>query len=104
MSSPLHYIYIDTRIVDTLNLVSGFGVEMVENKKVDMGGVKMVKSSRVKEDQLLVQINALIGHLEDKRVRVERSEAGPVEVAELTVKVDEVWEVLCRRQAKRGLK
>lgn len=62
----------------------------------------MIKISRQKEDQLLGQIQAMIGYLEAKRERVERSDAGPVEVAELTLKIDEAWKVFERRGVRRG--
>ncbi len=64
----------------------------------------MVKSSRQKEDQLLIQIKALIGFLETKAERVEKSQHGPVEVAELITKVDEVWSIFERREPRRGVK
>jgi len=57
---------------------------------------------RSKEDEVLVQIAGLIGYLEEKRERIERGEAGPNEVAELTKKVEGAWQVLCRRAKERG--
>ena len=54
-----------------------------------------------KEDEVLVQIGAMISFLEVKKERLEKDEAAPGEVAELAKKIEEAWDVLCRRGANR---
>ena len=51
-----------------------------------------------REEELITQIKAMIGHLEDKLERVERGGMEASSVCYMARKMEDAWEVLCRRR------